>query len=234
MKRGRSLTRIGALFSGGKDSSYAVYLESRHHELACLITVFPRTDMSYMFHFPDLKWTKLQAEAMGVPQLVEETPGEKESELADLSRALKRAKVEYSIKGVCTGALASVYQKSRVEKVCGDLGLECISPLWGTDPEAHLNRLLKEGFISIVVGVSAMGLDQKWLGRVLDQAAVDELIDLSRKYRFHAGLEGGEGETFVLDAPSFTKRVEVRSGIPRWRGDSGYYEITDAALVPKD
>ncbi|HME18587.1 MAG TPA: diphthine--ammonia ligase [Nitrososphaerales archaeon] len=225
--------RIGALFSGGKDSAYAAYMESKRNELSCLITIFPRSDMSYMFHFPDLNWTRLQAESMGVPQLTEETLGEKEEELADLARAIRRAKAEYRLEGICTGALASVYQKSRVEKICSSMDLECVSPLWGVEPEQHLRRLVDEGFAVLVVGVSALGLTQEWLGRILDHGAVDELVSLAKKFGFHAGLEGGEGETFVLDAPSFAKRVEVRSGVRHWRADSGYYEITDAVLVPK-
>jgi ABC transporter with metal-binding/Fe-S-binding domain ATP-binding protein len=225
--------RIGALFSGGKDSTYAAFLESKRHELACLITVFPKSDMSYMFHYPDLRWTRLQAEALGVPQLTEETAGVKEEELADLARAIQRAKTEYRLEGICTGALASVYQKTRVERICADLGLACLSPLWGVEPETHLRRLVEEGFVAMVVGVSAMGLTQEWLGRTLDTKAVDQLIGLAKRFRFHAGLEGGEGETFVLDAPSFSKKIEVRSGERRWRGDSGFYEITEAVLVPK-
>ncbi len=208
-------------------------MESKRHELACLITVFPRSDMSYMFHFPNLRWTHLQSDAMGVPQVTEESPGQKEEELADLTRAMQRAKTEYEIEGVCTGALASVYQKSRVERVCSALGLQCISPLWGAEPEPYLRRLVADGLVAAVVGVSAMGLTRDWLGRTLDGVAVDELVALGKKFHFHAGLEGGEGETFVLDAPSFAKRVEVRSGVKHWRGDAGYYEITDAALVPK-
>ncbi len=208
-------------------------MESRRHELSCLITIFPRSESSYMFHFPNLEWTRLQAKAMGVPQVTETTPGVKEEELVDLAKAVRRAKESFHIQGVCTGALASVYQKTRVERVCRDLGLECISPLWGTDPELHLRRLVDEGFVAAVVSVSALGLTREWLGRTLDHQAIDELVALGRKYRFHVGLEGGEGETFVLDAPSFSGRIEVRSAEKHWRGDAGYLEITDAALVPK-
>ena len=189
--------------------------------------------MSFMFHFPDLKWTSLQAEAMGVPQLTATTEGVKEEELGDLLKAIGEAKSKYRLEGVYTGALASVYQKTRVERICGDLGLECVSPLWGVDPEAHLRRLVAEGFSVMVVSVSALGLDQGWLGRTLDEGSIDELVALGKKYRFHVGLEGGEGETFVLDAPSFSQRIEVRSAAKHWGGDSGYLEITDAALVPK-
>jgi ABC transporter with metal-binding/Fe-S-binding domain ATP-binding protein len=189
--------------------------------------------MSYMFHFPNLRWTSLQAEAMGLPQLIETTAGVKEEELVDLKRAIRRAKEIYRLEGVCTGALASVYQKTRVENVCRNLNVECISPLWGTDPETHLRRLVEDGFVTTVVSVSAMGLGPEWLGRILDQRAIDELAELGRRYRLHVGFEGGEGETFVLDSPSFSKKVEIRSAEKHWERDSGYFEITDAVLVQK-
>lgn len=161
------------------------------------------------------------------------TPGVKEDELSDLMRAVARAKADYNLEGIYTGALASGYQKSRVERICAELGLECVSPLWAFDPEKHLRRLLLDGFVAMVVSVSALGLDVKWLGRRLDLPAVDELVELGRKYSFHVGLEGGEGETFVLDCPAFSSKVEVLAGEKRWKGDSGVYEITDARLVQK-
>jgi len=229
----RRETRVGVLFSGGKDSTYAAWLASKDDELACLVTLFPKSDMSYMFHFPDLRWTCLQAEAIGVPQLSAETEGIKEEELSDLQRALSEAKTKFGLEGVYTGALASVYQKTRVERICKELSLRCISPLWGIDPETHLRRLFSDGFSVIVVSVSALGLDESWLGRALDSAAIDELVRLGRKFKFHVGLEGGEGETFVLDAPFFSKRIEVRSSAKHWKRDSGVLEIVEASLVTK-
>jgi diphthine-ammonia ligase len=221
------------LWSGGKDSTYAAWLASKKDELSCLVTLFPKSEFSYMFHFPDLEWTSLQAEAIGVPQVTAPTEGVKEEELDDLERALAGAKEKFAIEGLFTGALASVYQKTRVERVCKDLGLECVSPLWGVDPESHLRLLVKDGFVVMVVSVSALGLDQSWLGRILNDEAVDELVALGRKYRFHVGLEGGEGETFVLDCPLFRQRVEVLESNTHWRGDSGYLQISKARLVKK-
>ena len=224
---------MGALFSGGKDSTYAAWLTSKEHELACLVTLIPKSSMSYMFHYPNLRWTRLQAEAIGVPQVTASTEGVKEEELADLEEALRSARDRFDLKAVCTGALASVYQKTRVEKVCQRLGLDCMSPLWGVDPEAHLRRLVTDRFSVMMVSVSALGLGRAWLGRMLDDKAVDELVVLGTKFRFHVGLEGGEGETLVLDAPFFSRRLEVRSSVTHWEGESGYLEITDAALVSK-
>lgn len=186
-----------------------------------------------MFHYPNVRWTGLQAETMGLPQVVFETEGVKEKELDDLKRAVGKAKEDYSIEGVYTGALASEYQKSRVERICSELGLKTISPLWHVDQVAHLRNLIEERFDVIVTAVAALGLDEAWLGRRLDESAVRELARLHERYGLNAGLEGGEGETFVLDCPIFAERIEVTSARKHWKGDSGYLEILDARLAKK-
>ncbi len=225
--------KVGVLFSGGKDSTYAAYRASQTDELACLITLIPEDDMSYMFHFPNVRWTSLQAESMGVQQVVRTTRGVKEEELEDLKAAIEGARERFGFEGVYTGALASVYQKTRVERICSELGVECISPFWRSDPESHLRSLLSDGFTFIVTSVSALGLDQSWLGRVVDVPAIEELVKLGSRYKFHVAFEGGEGETFVLDCPLFEKRIELVSAEKHWRGDAGYLEILEAKLEPK-
>lgn len=225
--------KFGVLFSGGKDSTYAAWLASQRGQLACLITMLPKSESSYMFHFPNAKWTKLQAEAAGVPHVAHFTEGVKEEELRDLREALTLAKNRFGIDGVYTGALASFYQKSRVEGVCEGLGLACLSPLWGTNQEEHLARLVRDGFVAMIVSVSALGLGKDWLGRVIDSQAAAELSRLGRKYGFNAALEGGEGETFVLDSPLFEKRIEVTKSEKRWDGESGMLLIKRACTVPK-
>ena len=229
----RRRLKAGILFSGGKDSTYAAYLAREKHDISCLITLDPAREDSYMFHFPNLRWTSLQAKTMQIPQIIVRTGGEKEVELEDLSRALRMAKDEYSIEGVFSGALASVYQKSRVERVCSELGLQSFAPLWQLDPRVHLLNLIHDGFDTIVTGVAALGLDESWLGRRLDTVMVEELVELQRKYGMHAALEGGEGETFVLDCPLFEERIEITSSKKHWNGQAGRLEILEARLVEK-
>lgn len=225
--------KVGILHSGGKDSTYAAWIASKRAEVVCLITLLPQREDSYMFHHPAISWTKLQAEAIGLPQVLVETEGVKEEELSDLRRAFELARDDYSIEGVYTGALASVYQKSRVERICSELGLDCISPLWLIEPEAHLRNLVKNRFLAIITAVAALGLDENWLGRVIDETAIQELVSLSKRYGLHIGLEGGEGETFVLDCPLFKMRIEVLSSEKHWLGDRGHLEIREARLVEK-
>jgi diphthine-ammonia ligase len=226
--------RAGVLFSGGKDSTYAAYVaRQRGDELLCLITLSPARSDSYMFHYPNIRWTAMQAQTMHLPQVTLETKGVKEDELADLSKAIEIAKRDYSIDGVYTGALASVYQKSRVERVCDELGVNAVSPLWHVDQVTHLTDIVANRFEVIMTGVAALGLDESWLGRPLDKEAISDLAKLHAKYGVNPGLEGGEGETFVLDCPLFDQRIEVVSSRKHWKGDAGYLEILDARFVAK-
>jgi diphthine-ammonia ligase len=226
--------KVGVLYSGGKDSTYAAYLARKGgDELACLITLSPMRLDSYMFHYPNIRWTSMQAEAVHLPQVMLETKGVKEEELVDLSKAVAAAKQDYSIEGVYTGALASVYQESRVERICDELGVKAVSPLWQIDPISHLNNIVDSGFEVIMTGVAALGLDESWLGRALDKDAIRDLARLHAKYGVNPGLEGGEGETFVLDCPLFDRRIEVASSKKHWKGDAGYLEIIDARLVAR-
>jgi diphthine-ammonia ligase len=226
--------RAAVLYSGGKDSTYAAYLaKQRGDVLLCLITLSPVRSDSYMFHYPNIRWTAMQAQAMHLPQVTLETKGVKEEELVDLSKAIEIAKRDYSIEGVYTGALASVYQKSRVERICDELGVNAVSPLWHIDQVTHLTNIVANRFEVIMTGVAALGLDESWLGRPLDKEAIRDLARLHAKYGINPGLEGGEGETFVLDCPLFDRRIEVVSSQKHWEGDAGYLEILEASLVAK-
>lgn len=195
---------LAALMSGGKDSWYAAWLMSRlGYPLRCAIVMLPRRDDSWMFHFPGVDKVPGMLERRGLPVVARETPGEKEKELKDLKVALEQAQAEYGVEGVVSGALASSYQRERIERLAGELGLKCHAPLWGVEPAFYLRRLLADGFRWKIVHVAAEGLGEDWLGRVLDEGRVEELISLAREHRFHPAGEGGEYETLVVEAPDF-------------------------------
>ena len=60
--------KAGILFSGGKDSTYAMYLAKKAgHEIVCLMTMHSENKESYMFHTPSISKTEKQAEVMGLP-----------------------------------------------------------------------------------------------------------------------------------------------------------------------
>jgi len=225
--------RLGVLFSGGKDSLFACHRAMEHEEVVCLITVVSSNPDSYMFHTPNIQLAGLQAEAAGLPLVEVTTAGEKEVELGDLKRALLLAQREHGIEGVVTGAILSVYQASRVQTICNELGLWCFNPLWYTDQEAYMEELIRSGFIARIAGVFSCPFDASWLGRTIDAAALAELKRIAGRYRITLTGEGGEYETFVCDAPFFIKRIEITKFSKHYCNYNGRFVIEEARLVEK-
>jgi diphthine-ammonia ligase len=221
--------RVAALFSGGKDSTYAAWVaEQRGWEVSPLVSILPRDPDSMLYHTPDLHVVPLQAEAMGIP-LVQERAGEGEAaELEALRRALSSLRVD----GVGVGAIASDYQHSRVNAVGHELGLRVFAPLWRRDQAGLLRDYLDAGIEAVFTRVSAEGLGAEWLGRRLDGRAVEELLRLHEKVGLSPCGEGGEFETLVVHGPMFRKRLEIVRAETKREGDSATLVIREARLVP--
>ncbi|MFA5061185.1 MAG: diphthine--ammonia ligase [Candidatus Pacearchaeota archaeon] len=203
--------KLAILFSGGKDSVCATYLaKEQGNEVACLVSIHSENKESYMFHTPSIEQTKKQAEVMNTPLIIVKTKGEKETELLDLEKAIKKAIKDYKIQGVVTGALESVYQSTRIQKICNKLNLECFNPLWQKDQLELLEDLLEKNFEVIIVGVFAYPLNKNFLGRKIDKKFIEEVKTLKEKYKINPAGEGGEFETFVVNCPLFNKRLEIK------------------------
>lgn len=226
--------RVAVLYSGGKDSNYALYwaLKQGGFEVKYLVSMVSESDESYMYHVPNIHLTELQARAIGIPLVKGFTSGEKEKEVEDMKAVLEGLKID----GVVVGALASEYQKQRVDRVAKELGIESFAPpAWHRDPVDYMREIIGI-FDVVIVGTAAYGLDQNWLGRRIDEKALEELIKLNEKYKVHvAGGEGGEFETFVRDAPFFRARVVFDEVEKKWNecSYSGVLEVRSAHLEPK-
>jgi ABC transporter with metal-binding/Fe-S-binding domain ATP-binding protein len=203
--------KLGILFSGGKDSTYACYLAKKlGYEITCLITIISKNKESYMFHTPAIELTKKQAQAMNIPLIKRETSGVKEEELRDLEKAIYRAKMDYQIEGIVTGAVESVYQASRIQTICNKLGLECFNPLWQKNQIELLQEIVKNKFEVIISGVFAYPFDEKWLGRKIDEKFIEKIKILSEEYKINPAGEGGEFESLVLNSPLFKKPLKLK------------------------
>jgi len=227
--------KLGALFSSGKDSSYALHvMQQRNYLVNCLITLRSKNQDSYMYHTPNIKLTKLQAKAMGIPIITQVTLGEKEEELKDLKIALEKAKKKFKIDGVVTGALFSNYQRERIEKVCDESGLKVFAPLWHKNQETAMREILHEGFEFVFSSIAADGLNKSWLGKVITEKDVDELVKLDKKVGLNIAGEGGEFESLVLDAPFFKSKIVIKnSEIKMFSENTGRFIIKKAKLVKK-
>ncbi len=223
---------LGSLFSGGKDSTYAIYLAQKQgHEVTCLLSVFTKSEESHLLHHPNLQWTKLQSESMKIPQLtIHSTSDETDDELFALETLLKNAKEQFHIEGLVHGGIKSQFQKEKFETLCSKLDLIAVSPLWGTEPEQYMNDLLDSNFVFIMITVSSDGLDDTWLGKTILKSDIDTLKHLSDKFGFNLNFEGGEAETFVVNCPLFANSIKINQAKKIWDGYRGRFEIMDAEL----
>ncbi len=227
----RTRMRIVVLFSGGKDSCYTVWLlQHQGWEITKVVTVKPQSSDSWTFHYPNIEWTRLQARAM---DLAHELIRVGKNEMADLEHALSAIKSKEGIEGLATGAVASEYQRTRFDQVCDRIGLRSFNPLWHKRPEVIIEDLVEGGFKVIMTGVAAAGLDQSWLGREMSAENWKGLGQLSRQFGIHLSGEGGEYETFVVDAPHFRESVHVEESSTTYDGQSGYWTIERASLRNK-
>ncbi|WP_436907554.1 diphthine--ammonia ligase [Halosimplex marinum] len=232
-----------SLFSGGKDSSWALYRAlERGLPVERLVTVHPEGD-SYMYHVPATRLAGLAAESVGIP-LVEVEPddfaaaettdsgAQGDAELEPLEGALRDldADLPGGLAGVTAGAVESEYQTSRIEAMAERLDAEVFAPLWQREPRELADAMLDAGFEIRIVRVAAGGLDESWLGRTLDADALDELETLNERYGVHILGEGGEFETLVTDGPHMERAIELEYET-EWDGTRGTLQIEDAWLA---
>lgn len=216
--------RIAVLFSGGKDSTFATYVSMQHGwDVSYLISVYPEPE-SLMFHVPNIHLTPLLAQAMGIEYISVHA----KDELLGLKNSLS----DLDIDGVVSGAVASEYQRTRIEGICEELGIKSFTPLWHKDPNVLLKDILDAGFDVMVVGVFAEGFDSSWLGRRIDEGVYQDLLNLNKRYGINISGEGGEYETLVLDAPFFKKKMKILKSTQEWHGTYGTLAL-EAGLVDR-
>jgi diphthine-ammonia ligase len=224
--------KTAVLFSGGKDSTYATWVvQHQGWDVDVLLTVQPSSSDSLMFHHPNVEWAHLHAEAMGLRH--DTVRATRKDELADLRHDLAELKTNQGVSGLVTGAVASDYQKTRFDNMCDTIGLKTYAPLWHKNPKLLVEDLKRAGFRIILTAVAAKGLDESWLGRELSDSEWSRLDRLSKMHGIHLTGEGGEYESFVLDAPHFSKAIEIEKSRNEWHGDNGRMIIEKASLRDK-
>ena len=226
----------------------------RGWDVRCIVSVGIKSDDSMMFQTSGVAIAGLQSAAMGVPWLPVLSEGEEESEINDLEVALSGNSHPPSnflemwpvgwvrpdelvlhegnldVDALVVGALRSDYQKTRIDMMCERLGIISFSPLWHHDSVSHMHSLVEHGFEVMFVSVSADGLGEEWLGRMLGEESLEKLESLSRQYRFNIDGEGGEFETVVLSSPCMNGRIECNTE-SLWEGIRGTLAIQNARLA---
>ena len=203
------------------------------NEVVCFITIRSLNTDSFMFHTPNIDLTRLQAEAAEIPLIEWQTAGEEERELDDLEDAIESAISRFKIEGVVSGAIQSVYQASRVQRICNHFGIWSFNPLWLCDQEQYLHDLIEARFDVIIAGVFSEPFDETWLGRRIDLSFITHLLAIRNRYGISLTGEGGEYESFVCDGPLFHKKIRILADTKTYKNHHGRYLISRAELVEK-
>jgi diphthine-ammonia ligase len=226
--------KVAVMFSGGKDSVYATqYCKEQGWDIHALIAVKPKNTEAYLYHYATVEWTKLQAEALGIPLILVKTdkigPTEEAEELRDVFKDL-------DIEAVVLGGVGlQETQIKEIARVAAEFDIQTIVSHGNYTSEQLLEEEVVNGLDIMITDVAAEGLGPEWLGKKLDKDSLEELKKASHIFGFDPLGEGGHFNTFVVDSPLFSKRVEFVTSKKIWdrETDSGYLDVKEAVLVDK-
>ncbi len=166
---------------------------------------------------PDLLYAP--AEALGIP-LIHKDFISYEQEFKKVVRDLRDGgeKIDRAVFGHIET------HKNLVDRICGELALELIMPLWQRDSEQIINSLTDSGFEVILLSVNANLLGKEWVGRKIDENFICDL----KKHNPSIDPCGEKGEfhTFVTDGPLFKNKIKVMESEMVLRGGYWFLEIS--------
>ncbi len=211
-------------WSGGKDSCFACYQAiGKGYNISHLVNFISKEYQRVSFHGTEAKLIQLQAEAIGIPLLQKETTGNRyEQEFKEAVKSL----IPDGVTGMVFGDIYLPEQKDWVERVCRELGIEAIEPLWGQNPERILLEFINAGFEATIVSAKSDLFDDKWIGRKVDREFLNHLKDNN----IDPCGENGEYHTFVTDGPLFQKRIKITRGRPITRDNHRFLDTLEYSL----
>ena len=206
-----------SLLSGGKDSFLATLIAMEQgFDVISAITVIPDED-SMMFHVPN---ARLAEQVAGLIDL--KTIFCRESDFEDIIAGLS---MENENLALINGAIASNYQRNKLEMICTAHEMLCYSPLWRVAQDIVMEEIMQKGIRPIIVAVGAEGLGEEFLGRIIDEGTIESLKLLEKKYGLNITGEGGEYESFVTGYGS--RNLEIKKYRKHYSGSSGALIIED-------
>jgi len=227
--------KVAILFSGGKDSCQAVkWAIDNGHKIEVLIAIKPKNNEAYIWHYPTVEWSVLQAQAMGIPLILAKTEDiGPATEAKVLEKIFSRVKVDAVLLG---GVGLQKTQINAIKNIANKFRIKVLVPYEILTSEELLDEELRSGFDIRIADVAVDGLTKDWIWRKLDSDSINELKKLSRKFGFDSLGEGGHYNTFVVDGSIFKKKIEVTDSEKIWdsKTSSGYLEIKNAILIPKE
>ncbi|MDD5312521.1 MAG: diphthine--ammonia ligase [Dehalococcoidia bacterium] len=190
-------------WSGGKDSCLALYESLKQgYEVSHLVNFISHGPKRVRFHGTFAGLIQGQSDAMGIPLVQKETSWKGYEE--DFKKTISGLKAQ-GVTGMIFGDIYVQEHLEWVERVCSEIGIRAMEPLWGRDPKDLLTSFLSSGFEAVVVCAKENIVERDWIGKKVDRAFMEYL---GQKGIDFCG-ENGEYHTLVIDGPIFSKRLSL-------------------------
>lgn len=197
-------------WSGGKDSCLAYYKAIKQgHCINYLLNFISRESKRGCFHGIESGLMQAQAQSMGVPLIQKEVT----ADMQKYEHEFKEAVTELKATGINAMVFGDIYlldHMNWVERVCKDLGVTPVEPLWNIPASEIIEEFVNLGFKAVIVSCKADVLGRDFIGRCLDK----EIIDEFKKRNVCPCGENGEFHTLVVDGPIFKRKIEILESEP--------------------
>ncbi|MFH1421581.1 MAG: diphthine--ammonia ligase [Planctomycetota bacterium] len=203
--------RLLSSWSGGKDSALACYKAlSDNNEIVCLVNFISKEYKRCCFHGTEAKLISLQAELTGIPLFQKEVTADMIEYENEFKSAVKEVKQKYNAEGMVFGDIYLDEHREWVERVCGEIGITPVEPLWNKSTADIIAEFINDGFRAVVVSCKADILGRDFVGRYIDT----EFVRYLQERNICLCGENGEFHTFLVDAPFFNKKIEITCSEP--------------------
>jgi uncharacterized protein (TIGR00290 family) len=192
-------------WSGGKDSCLALFKAiQKGYEISILLNFISEEYKRCCFHGVSNELMNIQAEAMQIPIVQKSVPDDMEEYETQFKLAVNELK-KRKIQGMVFGDIYLEEHKSWVDRVCNDIEITPIEPLWNLPAEKVVKEFIDIGFKAIVISAKADLFEEDFLGREINYDLISEI----KKKNICCCGENGEFHTFVYDGPIFKKKIII-------------------------
>ena len=188
-------------WSSGKDAALALYqvMKGNLYDVITLFTVLYMDGQTIPMHETSLHLLQQQAESIGIPLTVfqyhtKDSPGQYQSNMQKVMESFQSQKITTAIFGDIN---LEELRKQR-EKNCLQSNIKAVFPLWNLSAKEVLKQFVSLGFQAVITCVDGSKLNEKLIGRVIDDTLINELPPDADPCG-----ENGEYHSFVFDGPIF-------------------------------
>lgn len=222
--------KVAILYSGGKDSTYAIeYALKNKFDIAYLLSIKPTRKDCYLFHFSTVEQTKDLSKILDIPHIYTKcNVANPEKEASMVKKIIMKNQVDAVLLG---GTGLQETQINTLKNVLSKINVKVFATHQGKNHELVLKEMINKGYEIVITQIASDGL-KKWLGRKLTKENFEDFRLDSIKYGFHIGGEGGYFDTLVVNGPIFKKKLQIISVDLVYEDEySGHIVVRESKLI---